>query len=280
MSERTIRLAVLGEPIEHSLSPKIHALFAQQTHRPVDYRAIHCPAHALSDQLRHLHETGHQGLNLTVPLKEHALDVCEGLSVDATQAGAVNTLLRTETGWWGANTDGAGLVNDMRANGLALADQRLLIIGAGGATAGIVGPLLAAGASQVAVMNRTLARAQALCDRFADARLSAHPLTTNAPPPATLAPFDGLIQATSQGHQGALTLPDARWWTPQAWCYDLNYGPAHRPLFEWASANDRPVVDGLGMLVQQAALSFELWMGVKPDATEALAALRDPPTSC
>ena len=274
MTSASLKMAVLGDPVHHSQSPKIHGLFAQQANLAIEYEAIHCPQEALADQLQTLHANGYLGLNLTVPLKEHALALCNELSSAAAEAGAVNTLVRTEAGWSGTNTDGAGLVKDMAAHNLTLQDQRIVILGAGGAAAGIAGPLLAAGVSALAVMNRTLARAEALCRRFDDARMRAYPLVSDSADHANQPPFDGLIQASSQGHSGTITLPDERWLTPQAWCYDLNYGNAHPRFRDWARTDDRVVVDGLGMLVQQAALSFEHWTGFEPDPAPVIAALR------
>jgi len=275
MAQSPMQLAVLGDPIEHSRSPTIHALFSQQAHIPVDYQAIRCSVEGLNDQLARLHAAGFKGLNLTVPLKEHALSVCQARSDTASDAGAVNTLVRTDTGWWGTNTDGVGLVKDIHTQGLTLRDQRILIIGAGGASAGIIGPLLAAGVATVAVLNRTLSRAQRLCERFNDPRLSAHPLDPNGPGPVHLGPFDGIIQASAQGHLGTFTLPRLDALAPRAWCYDLNYGPAHQPFRAWAMQADRWVVDGLGMLVEQAALSFEHWTGHRPDTADVVRALRE-----
>ena len=274
MSKQPIQLAVLGDPISHSKSPIIHPMFAEQWGHAISYEAIHCPIDGLDDQMTQWHRAGFLGLNLTVPLKERALDLCVECLPTAQQAGAVNTLIRTEQGWIGTNTDGQGWVDDALAHGIGLAQKRILMVGAGGAAAGLVAPLLAQGIERLTIINRTHARALSLCERFADARLSAMALEPSAVKPDHEPSFDLLIQASAQGHQGALTLPDRSWLTPDAQAFDLNYGHAHEPMADWCQRHHIPVIDGLGMLVRQAALSFQHWTGFMPDARPVMERLR------
>ena len=262
-----IVLAVLGDPIGHSKSPLIHQAFASSCGLTIDYQAIHCPKTELEETLKNLFVTGAHGLNLTVPLKEAAIPLCHSLSLQAQRAGSVNTLIRGEHGWIGDNTDGAGLVDDLLAQGITLDQARILVIGAGGAVAGACGALLDAGVARIAVMNRTYERAKRLCDRFDDARLMA---MSNPPLDSPLdsgLPFDVLIQATSVGHQQQRPHLNPDWLRASGTVYDLNYGPAHVPIAQWANAYGFKVSDGLGMLVRQAQLAFHQWTGKMP-ATE------------
>jgi len=209
-----------------------------------------------------------------VPLKEKALSMCHDLLPPATAAGAVNTLMRHEQGWIGTNTDGQGFVEDVVANGIALSECRVLVIGAGGAVAGICAPLLAQPIASLTIMNRTLQRAEALCMRFSDSRISALPLDPKMRRPKDQDAFDLVVQASSGAHTGCLTLPDPSWLSAKAKAYDLNYGPAHQPFADWAMEQQIQSFDGLGMLVQQAALAYQHWTGFLPQTTEAIKALR------
>ena len=266
--KKSVSLAVLGDPIAHSKSPMIHQAFAEQWGKPVDYQAIHCPADTLADTLERLHSEGFQGINLTVPLKEHALGLCEQLHPEAEMAQAVNTLIRTPTGWLGTNTDGQGLVDDLTHLKVGLENKRLLLIGAGGAAAGVCGPLLQTKPSTLAIINRTPNRAEALCAHLNDPRVQTLSLTSTA------APFDLIIQATSAGHGGEILAPPSAWFNPHNLFYDLNYGPAHAPFAQWGSEHGLVVFDGLGMLVRQAALSFNYWTGFMPEAEPVMVKLR------
>lgn len=273
MSEH-FQLAVLGNPVAQSKSPMIHRAFGEQLGLSVSYEAIPCDADELADQLARLWSMNYCGLNLTVPLKEKASALCCEIKAPSALAGSVNTLIRNPDGWVGTSTDGEGLVNDLEALNIALKDQRVLILGAGGAVAGICGELLAAGASRVTVMNRSYDRAKALCDRFKDPRM----LALSNPPTDTALdtgqPYDVLIQGTSVGHVGQCPPIKAHWLRAQASIYDLNYGPAHLPMAQWAKDHGFKIYDGLGMLVRQAARSFEIWTGQKPDVAPVMIALR------
>lgn len=274
MSKQPIQMAVLGDPISHSKSPIIHQMFAEQWGQAIRYEAIHCPIQQLPDQLKHLFRAGFSGLNLTVPLKERALELCAQIRPAAEQAGAVNTLIRSEQGWIGTNTDGQGWVDDALAHGVHLDGQRVLMVGAGGAAAGLIGPLLAQNIERLVIMNRTLSRALSLIERFNDPRLSAMTLNPAEIKPASEPAFDVLIQASAEGHSGMLTLPDRSWLTSQPHAFDLNYGQAHRAMADWCGDHAIPVIDGLGMLVRQAALSFQCWTGFMPKVDPVVVQLR------
>lgn len=266
--KKRISLAVLGDPIAHSKSPIIHQAFAEQWGEPVDYQAIRCSTDALSNTLEALYQRGFQGVNLTVPLKEKALGLCDQLHPDAELAQAVNTLIRTPSGFLGTNTDGQGLVDDLIHLNITLDNKRILLIGAGGAAAGVCGPLLQTKLSTLAIVNRTPNRADELAARLRDPRVQTLSLTSTA------VPFDLIIQATSAGHRGEILAPPSAWLNPRTSIYDLNYGAAHAPLAQWGSEHDLVVFDGLGMLVRQAALSFQHWTGFMPEAGPVIAELR------
>ncbi len=264
----SLRLAVFGDPISHSLSPRIHGLFGRQLGIEVDYRAIRCPEDELPAKLSELAAAGGIGANLTLPLKQTGLRQCRQLDRPARLARAVNTLKLDEQGWLGFNTDGPGLVLDLERLGIALTDARILILGAGGATAGILGPLLAKKPACITVLNRTAARAAGLAERFAHlGAIAGHSL--DAPAQA----HDLLLQATSLGHSGTMPALPAGWLVPDARVYDLNYGQAHRPVAHWAERYGWKADSGLGMLVGQAALAFEIWTGQRPSVSAALASL-------
>lgn len=269
----SLRLAVFGDPIGHSLSPRIHGLFGDQLDLAVSYQAIRCSAEDLPAKLAELAAAGGIGANLTLPLKQAGLRQCRQLDRPARQARAVNTLKLDDQGWLGFNTDGPGLLLDLERLGIALADARILILGAGGATAGILGPLLAKKPACITVLNRTAERAASLAERFAHlGTTSGHGLDAQAQA------HDLLLQATSLGHSGAMPDLAAAWLKPDANVYDLNYGAAHRPVAHWAEGHGWTAHSGLGMLVGQAALAFEIWTGQRPSISAALALLDAEPS--
>lgn len=268
-----IRLAVFGNPVAHSLSPRIHSLFAAQLRLAVDYQAIEATPTTFRDQVRALALQGGRGCNVTVPFKREAWELAGTRSDAADRAQAANTLVFRDTDdWYADNTDGQGLVDDLCAGpGTPLRGACICLLGAGGAAAGILGALLAAGPRSVLVANRTLERAAGLTARHAD--LGA----VDACTPDGIGvrgPFDLVVNCTSLGHRGAAPPFSAGWFAPGALCYDLNYGAAAEPLRANCLAAGIRYSDGLGMLVGQAALSFELWTGRRPDAAPVLAALR------
>lgn len=270
-----IRLAVFGSPVAHSLSPRIHSMFGAQLGLDVDYRPIEATHESFPGLLRTLAEGGGRGCNVTVPLKQDAWRLAGRCSDAAARACAAN-VLTFESGdeWFADNTDGQGLVDDLASKpGRGLTDARICLLGAGGAAAGVLGALLQAGPQALVIANRTLERATSLAARHADlgAVESCTPDGIGA-----RGPFDLIVNATSLGHAGEAPLIDPRWLTPDGLCYDLNYGPAAEPLRDACAAAGIRYSDGLGMLVGQAALSFELWTGHRPAAVPVLEALRGP----
>ncbi len=262
-----IKLAVFGQPVAHSLSPRIHRMFGEQLDIAVDYQAIEAGKEELADRMSAFREAGGRGANLTVPLKEIGLRLCSAIDPVARRARAVNTLALNGDGWHGYNTDGAGLVLDLDRLNLPITGKRILIIGAGGAVAGILEALLDRQPETVCLLNRTPERARRLADKFAHrGRIEAASLTDGPEG----APHDLLIQSTSAGHTGNLLPLERQWMTESANAYDLNYGPAHNTFAGWCQDNKLPVHDGLGMLVGQAALAFEIWTGHRPEMQPVL----------
>jgi shikimate dehydrogenase len=272
------RYAVVGNPIGHSLSPRIHRMFAAQTGENLDYEARLGRIGHFAEEVTEWFRQGLRGLNVTVPFKEEAYRLAALRSPRAERAGAVNTLWPGPDGrLQGDNTDGIGFLRDLTGRlGFAPAGRQLLVLGAGGATRGLLAPLLAEGPARLVVANRTPERAAELVAAFADlaghARLEACALDRIPP-----GPYDLVIQATAAGlADGGLALPDGLL-APGALACDLAYGPAAQPFLDWARAQGAAALsDGLGMLVEQAAEAFLLWRGHRPDTAPVLAALRAP----
>ena len=266
--------AVFGHPVSHSLSPRIHAAFGRQAGIELDYTAIDATPEGFAQALEAFAAGGGKGANVTLPLKEAAFALCATTSERARRVGSVNTLIRNDGQWQGDNTDGIGLVRDLTDRlALDLRGRRTLLLGAGGSARGVAPALLDAGVSELMIANRTPERADALADalgvpsrahsRYWDDLVNA-------------GDFALIVNATSLGRGASdeFRLPFALS-TPRTLAVDLNYGEAAIPFLAWArTAGCRDVVDGLGMLVEQAAASFELWHGVRPDTAPVYAALR------
>lgn len=270
------RYAVMGDPVSHSKSPAIHRAFANQTGEAMGYEAIHVPAGHFQEAVETFMNAGGRGLNVTLPFKEEAFAIAHEVTDRGRRAGALNTLWFDAGGAiHGANTDGLGLVRDLVANlGCELEDRQLLVVGAGGATRGIVGPLLERNPARLVIANRTAGRAQAVAADFADAG------------PVEGCGLDGLagrrfhlvINATSAGIDGKVPALPEGLLEDGAWCYDLMYGDQPTAFMKWGEQNGAAhVADGLGMLVEQASESFRIWRGVRPDTLGVIRMLRSEP---
>jgi shikimate dehydrogenase len=269
---------VVGSPVEHSQSPFIHAEFARQTQQTMRYERLLCALDGFKAAVTNLAWSGAKGCNITVPFKFEAVQMAQRLTEHAALAQAANVLRFDGPGDWLAdNTDGIGLVRDIEHNAaVPLAGQRVLLIGAGGAAAGALGPLLAAQPAEMVVTNRTLEKAQALVARHAllcrNTVLRASALADiNV---ATTAQFDVVINASTSSLQGAVVPVAHTVLAHGALALDMMYGPAAQPFLAWAAQHGAQGRDGLGMLVEQAAAAFELWRGVLPDTTPVLQAVR------
>jgi shikimate dehydrogenase len=254
----------VGHPVEHSRSPLIHKLFAQQTGQHLTYELIDASPEEFEVAVRGFGAAGGKGLNVTVPHKEAAFALVDEASDAASTAGAVNTLSIDHGHLRGDNTDGVGFIRDVTVNQRqTLAGRKIIVLGAGGAARGIVGPLLAAGPSELVIANRTQARAVQLVEHFGHAR----PLRAiSFDELAALPPFDVLVNATSAGLKGEPPPFPPSLLDAQSFCYDLVYSLNDTPFIAWARVHGAArAVQGWGMLVEQAAESFYIWRGVRPD---------------
>ena len=265
------RYVVIGNPVSHSLSPEIHALFAKQTREAIDYATLLVPPGKFAPSARRFFDDGGRGANVTLPFKQDAFRFADSKSERAELAGAVNFLALRSGRVEADNTDGAGLVTDLVANlDTHLAGSHILLLGAGGAARGILAPLLAEGPARVVVANRTEARARELAQRFR-AYGPIEGVALDAIPDEN---FDLVLNATSTSIQGKVLPLPQRVLDSQGLAYDLAYGPAARAFVEAARSRGMRASDGLGMLVEQAAESFQLWRGKRPETAEVLAQLR------
>lgn len=268
------RYAVIGNPIAHSKSPRIHAEFARQTGQDLDYGRILAEPDRFAQTVRAFFTGGGRGLNVTVPFKEAAWRLADERSSRAEVAGAVNTLSAMDDGRLrGDNTDGAGLVRDLIDNhGFVFAGRRVLLLGAGGAARGVLRPLLETGLAGLTIANRTADKAYDLAALVA----ALGPVTACGLDGLAGAGFDLIINATSAGLGGRVPpIPDDCL-THGGWTYDMLYGDLPTPFCRWGLEHGAAqALDGLGMLVEQAAESFRLWRGVSPQTAPVIALLRN-----
>ena len=265
------RYAVVGYPVAQSLSPRIHALFARQTHQSMTYIALEVPPEQLESSLREFFDQGGRGLNVTVPHKQAVVSLMSSLSERAERAGAVNTIARLDDAvLFGDNTDGIGLVRDLTRNlRLSLRGCRILLLGAGGAARGVIGPLIEQAPSTIVIANRNAERASALAQCWTDAAV-VRAATFDA---LGAGGFDLIINATPASASAPAIAASAL--RAGSVCYDMAYGPRESGFARWArQGGAESIHDGLGMLVEQAAESFGLWRGVHPETAPVLAALR------
>lgn len=263
----------MGNPIAHSRSPAIHAAFARQTGEALRYQAVLVPLEGFADAVEAFRRAGGLGINVTIPFKEQAWTLARRRVPRAELAGAVNTLWFDDRGeCHGDNTDGVGLVRDLLINQRArMAGRRLLLLGAGGAARGVLEPLLAEAPRELVIANRTVKRGEALAAIFAargQVRACGFDVLRGQS-------FDLIINATSASLAGELPpLPDGLL-VAGGWCYDMMYAAEPTPFLRWALAQGAGrAVDGLGMLVEQAAESFFIWRGVRPDTSPVIQSLR------
>lgn len=266
--------AVMGNPINHSKSPVIHKAFAEETGQNIQYTAIHVDLGGFEQAVSHFQGHGGKGLNVTVPFKLEAWKLADSLSERAKRAGAVNTLVLAADGQiQGDNTDGIGLVNDIREHlNWPIKDQRVLILGAGGAARGVLGPIMEQHPAVIYIANRTASRAVELASLFADMG------NINGGGYETLegSQYDLIINATAASLNGEVPpLPDDIV-NPDSYCYDMMYADHPTAFMEWATRHKvQNVSDGLGMLVGQAAESFSVWRGVKPSVAPVIDSIRE-----
>lgn len=268
-----IRLALFGQPVKSSLSPVIHNRFAEQFDLRIDYQLVETGAAGFPVALEDFRLAGGTGCNVTLPLKRDAWRLAAQASAEVNLAQAANTLVyQAASGWFAHTTDGAGLLADLSGNhAIELFDQRILILGAGGATAGILGRLLAEKPRQIVLVNRNLERARSLSERFGTSALLTVTSWTDLPRQGA---FNLVINATSLGHQGEAPALQAASFAPGGLCYDLNYFKASLPLKKLCEEIHQPYIDGLGMLVEQAAKSFCIWTGKQPETGAVINACR------
>lgn len=268
------RYAVMGNPVSHSLSPRIHAAFARQTGERLVYEAIQVDEGGFPQAVGNFQGAGGKGLNITLPFKREAWRLADSRSPRAELAGAVNTMLFLDGGRvHGDNTDGVGLVRDLTANlGVTITGRRVLLVGAGGAARGALGPLLDERPAALVIVNRTADRATELAKAFDGQGV---PIDGCGFEDLRDRAFDLIVNCTSASLHGEILPLPASAIAAGGWCYDMMYGRAPTPFLRWSAAHGAAgSADGLGMLVEQAAESFLLWRGVRPDTAPVRAELR------
>ncbi len=270
--QMTDRYAVIGNPISHSKSPMIHSEFAMQTSQDLDYIARMIPLDDLEAGLKQLQIEGFKGINITVPFKEQSWQLVSNKSAHAQRAGAINTIIFNADGTMtGDNTDGIGLCRDLIDNHqIQIKGKRLLLLGAGGAARGVIEPLMKHQPSSLFIANRTASKATDLCTLFAD-----FGDLDGGGYDALAGSFDIIVNATSASLNGEVPpLPD-NILNPHSICYDMMYSNSDTTFITWAkNHNAAKAIDGLGMLVEQAAEAFRLWRGVKPKTQTVIARIR------
>ncbi len=266
------RYGVMGYPVAHSRSPVIHRLFAHQTGQNIQYELLKVAPDKLEQAVRQFQRTGGKGLNITTPHKTEVCKLADQLSERASTAGAVNTLAFQDGEIFGDNTDGIGLLRDLVVNrGLSIENANILVLGAGGATRGIVGPLLEMQPALLLIANRTPEKATIIADHFA----RHGSIAACAFDDIEDRDWQLIVNATSAGFKGEKLPYPASAIGTSTLCYDLSYGLKATPFCEWAKAHGaEQAVMGWGMLVEQAAESFHIWRGVRPDTKPVLKQLR------
>ncbi len=269
------RYAVIGNPIAHSLSPYIHGEFARQTSQHMDYGRLLCQPGEFDSCLLEFANAGGRGCNVTMPFKFDAYRLATRRTARADLACAANVMTLAEGGWSADNTDGSGLLRDIESGAkVTVVGQRVLLIGAGGAAAGVLGPLLDARPAELTLVNRTLDKAEALALRHQPLAAERGVHLQVAPISSPGLDHDIVINASASSLQGAASPVPTDVFRPGALAVDLSYGASALPFLAWAEAAGACGRDGLGMLVEQAALAFQAWRGARPDTAPVLQALR------
>lgn len=261
---------VFGNPIKHSRSPFIHQAFAKTTEQVLNYQTELVAFDDFVNAVTYFVKQGGKGANVTVPFKEQALEISDELTERARLAGAVNTLTFKQSKIYGDNTDGEGLVQDLLRNRVQLENSRILILGAGGAAKGVVLPLLAQKPASILIANRTVSKAESMIEQFDDCRLKACGFDQTE-----RQVYDLIINATSASLSGEIPAISPSIITQKTTCYDMVYSKELTPFLAWAkSQGSLKIIDGLGMLVGQAAESFSIWRNVKPEVETVIAQLK------
>jgi len=265
---------VFGNPIKQSRSPLIHQSFAKSTQQQLSYQSELVAIDGFNKKIEQFVNEQGKGANITVPFKEQALAVCDHLSERARLAGAVNTLSFVEGKILGDNTDGLGLVQDLIRNEVNLKNSKILLLGAGGAAKGVVLPLLEQQPEIIVIANRTISKAEDLCEQFTTDKKETK-LTACGFEDVENNNFDLIINATSASLSGNVPPIPEKLIRPDVVCYDMVYGKELTPFLHWAkNKGSEHLIDGLGMLVGQAAESFAIWRGVKPEVESVITHLR------
>lgn len=265
----TEHYAVFGNPVAHSRSPEIHRHFAQQFGQSIEYKKILATEDDFASRLNGFFKSGGSGCNVTVPFKERCFDLCEELTPAAARARAVNTVYLDDRGQLcGHNSDGAGLLVDLMNNqGQVITGANIVVLGAGGATRGILEPLATQRPASITLVNRTTEKALALAAEFSDL----YAIDVTDKDTLTDHAVDLLINATSASLSGGLPLDDGHIITANTFCYDLAYASEPTRFIQWSTENGaKATADGLGMLVEQAAVSFASWTGLQPRTDELI----------
>lgn len=261
---------VYGNPIKQSKSPFIHTAFAKETDQNIEYKSQLAELDGFEQTVKLFISEGGKGANVTAPFKEEAMAMCDELSEHAKFSGAVNTLSFKNGKIYGDTTDGVGLVNDLLSHNIQLENSRILLLGAGGASKGVVLPLLNQKPKHLTIANRTVSKAEAIAQQYTN-----QPITAMSFEDANKQEFDLIINATSAGLSGNSVPISENIISTNTACYDMTYGKNLTPFLQMATKqNAKQIIDGLGMLVGQAAESFYLWRGVRPETSKVLNELR------
>ena len=268
------KFAVIGKPIKHSLSPEIHCEFAKEVGIDITYEAIEVGAEKFDSEVRALLEGGYEGLNVTLPLKELAFNFADQVSETGRQTEAVNTLWSQDEKVYADSTDGIGLLRDLEANSLFVENTNLIILGAGGAAQSIIPSLLELQPKRLFILNRTREKSLLLAEKYKASSIEIRCSFSNITNSLLKESPSAIINATSSGTRNEkLQIPDFNLeiFPASAWAYDLSYSKEVTPFNKLASEFGCPVcIDGLGMLVNQAAASFEIWTGIRPSVERTL----------